>query len=293
MRPRALLAALAIVLAVSLAVPAAHAQHPTARPAPAACTSSHVGKPLPVTVCVLTDAGHPDKIIAPNGRLLMSGVNRLERIIDPNPGPTRPVSTMGPTTADSTATATLNVTGWRPLAKVTDYATWNGSTDGYDYRWVEANSVGQQQIDGHWRWNGPYQFRQNPACYRAYKNEFEPRTWNGTNCFMSFYESFLGSTTCTADIAHQCFLDNYWGQRQFEADDTISVLFAGTWHDYWGTPYYVGDSIISLTNSAFVVFKVPNHLTRNYCTASFFYQLAGWDKTGAVGDDECAGLTAL
>ncbi|HEX7928844.1 MAG TPA: hypothetical protein VF678_14705 [bacterium] len=165
---------------------------------------------------------------------------------------------------------------WIRLGYVEDHATWTGAPT-YNYEFNLKASVGWQSFDtiGHWSPNGPYQYRENPSCFKYPRSN--PSNVVGTSCNFSFYGSFLGAKHCAA--SDSCTVNQPWGQRDFYQNSAVSILFQGDWHyaalTNSGTDSYgVGDSLQSCTYEARARFLDNLHLTNTYTAGSAWVEIA-------------------
>jgi hypothetical protein len=202
---------------------------------------------------------------------LWPGVDKVVETVDPG------ATVMAPDSASALA--------WQRVGYVQDEATWTGSSDNYNYIFAVQASIGwQAQPDGQYFTAGPYQYRQNPSCFIQNRATLAE---HGTNCNFQFNSSALEAKHCVAGSS--CTIDAPWGFRDFYQPNVVSILFPGNWHNAEAAGYYGGASLQSFTGDATARFLVPNHVTRIYCTGSFWWTM----MFGDVASDSCTGMTAL
>jgi hypothetical protein len=203
------------------------------------------------------------------------------------PGVDKVVETVDPA-ATLMAPDSASALSWQRVGYVIDEATWTGSNDPYYYTFAVQASVGwQAAADGVYYDFGPFQYRQNPACFR------HPKTGGselGTPCNFQFNSSALEAKQCPSSSS--CSINAPWGFRDFYQANVLSVLFAGSWHNTANVspPYEFNDSLMSFTGDATARFLVPNHVTRIYCTGSFWWTIG---FSSDVHSDFCSGMTAI
>jgi hypothetical protein len=104
-----------------------------------------------------------------------------------------------------------------------------------------------------------------------------------------WYLSALEAKHCLSN--EQCAVNQPWGNRNFYQPSTVSILFAGSWHDAFAAGYENPASLLAYTQDATAQFLAPSpdHTTRIYCTASFWWTIIYHDQTA----DLCTGMTAI